>query len=472
MNALACLFRPSPLRTAVALVVGMIPLLSRGGNPLIPTVYSADPSGHRWPGDARLWIYASHDQPGTNTHDTMISYHVFSSADLVNWIDYGVVLHLKDVKWAASHMWAIDAVRWNGTYYLVFCAQEKGTGVFRTGMAVSQQPQGPFTDIGFIKGVDWGQDPALFVDDDGQPYLFWGCGGNCFGARLAGDLMSVVPGTTVRLTDQLTYVYEGPWVHKYRGRYYLSYPGLPGNKWPEHMYYATADQPLGPYTFQGEYLGAFKGQAGTNHGSILEYKGTWYALYHSAWLSGGNGTCRNLMMDELHYNADGTIRPITPTMAGVAADGATPGPLHCTLLLEAENGEAACGSLLGTRVATERPGYSGSGYVSGFDHPNDAVTVMAQAAKPAAYHLKIRYVAPAGDQTNKLLVNYTLIDDPHSDDPGRYDKSITFPKTGQWTELDVGIVNLKEGDNYLKLYSKTGGIEVDYFKLEPVSPAG
>jgi len=156
MNPLADLFRQSPLRTTVALVVGMIPCLSRGGNPLIPTVHSADPSGHIWPGDARLWIYASHDQPGTNTHDTMISYHVFSSADLVNWIDCGVVLHLKDVKWAASHMWAIDAVRWNGTYYLVFCAQEKGTGIFRTGLAVSQQPQGPFTDIGFIKGVDWG----------------------------------------------------------------------------------------------------------------------------------------------------------------------------------------------------------------------------------------------------------------------------------------------------------------------------
>ena len=92
------------------------------GNPLIPTVYSADPSAHVWPGDDRLWLYCSHDQPGTNTHDTMISYHVFSSSDLVNWTDYGVVLHLKDVKWAISHMWAIDCALWKGTYYLVFCA--------------------------------------------------------------------------------------------------------------------------------------------------------------------------------------------------------------------------------------------------------------------------------------------------------------------------------------------------------------
>jgi hypothetical protein len=449
----------------------MIPSLSHGGNPLISTVLSADPSGHVWPGDDRMWIYASHDQPGTNTHDTMTSYHVFSSFDLINWTDYGVVLHLKDVQWAASHMWAIDAVRWKGTFYLVFCAQEKGTGIFRTGLATSQLPQGPFTDIGFITGVDWGQDPALFVDDDGQPYLFWGCGGNCFGAKLADDLKSVVPGTTVRLTDQLTNVYEGPWVHKYRGKYYLSYPGLPGGNWPEHMYYATAEKPLGSYTFKGEYIAAFDGQAGTNHGSILEYKGRWYALYHSAWVSGGLGQSRNLMMDELHYNGDGTIQPIRPTTTGVAADGAHRGPSHCTLLLEAENGETACGSLLGTSVATERAGYSGSGYVRGFAHPNDAVTVMAQAAKSAPYRLKLRYVAPTGDQHNKLLVNYTMIDDPGSNDPDRYDKSIKFPKTDQWTKLDVGVVNLKEGDNTIKLYAGTGGIEVDYFQLEPVAPS-
>jgi hypothetical protein len=100
-------------------------------NPLIPTVFSADPSAHVWPGDDRLWIYASHDQPGTNNHDTMDSYHVFSSTDLVNWTDYGPVLHLKDVKWAISHMWAIDAVLWKGLYYLVYCAVERESGLFK-----------------------------------------------------------------------------------------------------------------------------------------------------------------------------------------------------------------------------------------------------------------------------------------------------------------------------------------------------
>lgn len=436
-------------------------------NPLIPTVYSADPSAHVWPGDDRLWIYASHDQPGTNTHDTMVSYHVFSSTDLVNWTDYGVVLHLKNVQWAVSHMWAIDAVLWKGTYHLVYCAIERATGMFRTGLATSSRPQGPFTDIGFIQGVDWGQDPSLFVDDDGQPYLFWGCGGNAFGCRLADDLRSAVPGTTIKLTEQLKWVFEAPWVHKYQGKYYLSYPGLYEGKWPEQMYYAIADCPLGPYRFQGAYIPYFDGGAGTNHGSIVEYKGRWYAFHHSMWMT-RISECRSLMCDYLEYNADGTIKPIVPTKEGVAAGDAKPGPSRVTLLLEAENGTASCGMLHGTEVATERPGFSGAGYVRGFDRAHFGVTVMAQQARAAKYRLKVRYVAPVGDQKNKILMNNTLLDDPRSPDPGRYDKHHVFPATDVWTELDCGVVSLKEGDNYIRLYAGTGGIEVDYFKLEPV----
>jgi len=223
-------------------------------NPIIPTVFSADPSAHVWPGDDRIWVYASHDQPGTNTHDSMVSYHVFSSTDMVHWMDYGPALHLKDVKWAISHMWAIDAVLWKGTYYLVYCAVERESGAFKTGLATSPVPQGPFEDIGFIEGVEIGQDPALFVDDDRAPYLFWGQCGVCFGCRLTDDLRAAVPGTTVDLTGQLTWVFEGPFVHKYREKYYLSYPGLFEKKWPEIMFYATAEHPLGPYAFQGEYI--------------------------------------------------------------------------------------------------------------------------------------------------------------------------------------------------------------------------
>lgn len=452
---------------AAAALLAATPL-ANAGNPLIPTVYSADPSAHIWPGDGRLWIHASHDQPGTNTHDTMVSYHVFSSSDLVNWTDYGVVLHLKDVKWAISHLWAIDCVLRDGTYYLVYCAKEKGTGMFRTGLATSARPEGPFTDIGYIQGVEHGQDPAVFVDDDRTPYLYWGSGGQCHAVQLSEDLKSVVPGTQVELTSQLTDVYEGPWVHKHQGKYILSYPALSKGKWPEIMCYASADQPLGPFVFRGCYIPEFKGRAGTNHGSIIQYKGRWLAFHHSAWVSGGQGAVRNLMCDYLTVKPDGSFEPIVPTREGVAVDGAQPGPSRVTVLLEAENGAASCGELRETRVGRSRAGFSGSGYVEGFGAPGNSVTVFVQSARARQARLKIRYLAPAGTEMHKVMVNTSLLLDPvHGE--RTWEKFIDFPAASDWSELDLGLVQLKEGDNTIMVYSGGGsGLAIDCLKLEQV----
>lgn len=453
------------LGVGVAAVVLALASTARAGNPLIPTVYSADPSAHVWPGDDRLWIYASNDTPGTNSHDTMVSYHVFSTRDLVNWVDYGVVLHLKDVKWATSHMWAIDCVYRHGKYYLVYCAKEKGDGIFRTGLATSARPEGPFVDIGFIKGVEQGQDPAVFVDGDNTPYLYWGAGGVCHGAQLADDLLSIVPGTTVELTKQLTNVYEGPWVHKYKAKYYLSYPGLPNQQWPENMYYATGDGPLGPFQFKGKYIATFPGQSGTNHGCIIEYKGKWYALHHSEWIS-GMSEVRSLMCDELTYQKNGDINPIVPSHEGVAIEGVVRAPSRVTVRLEAENGSAACGELRDTRVVTAVPGFSGSGYVEGFEGVGNSVTVMVQSAKSHAVRLKIRYRAEE-DEKHKVILNHAfLLPDPISGYTS-WEKLIKFPKTGDWSEIDLGTLELKEGDNTLQFYSGGGHILIDYFELKP-----
>ena len=298
------------------------------GNPLIPTVYSTDPSAHVWPGDERIWLYCSTDEPGTNTNNTMVCYHVYSSANLVDWTDYGIALHLDGVHWAASHMGrptascATACTRWS------IARRRNRSGEFRTGLATSTRPQGPFKDVGFIEGIAGGQDPAVFVDEDDTPYILWGSGGTCHGAKLSDDLRSVVPGTTVDLTQQLTYVYEGPWLHKYRGKYYLSYPGLVGGEWPEKMFYAVSERPLGPYSYRGCYIPQFKGQSGTNHGSIICYKDQWLAFHHSAWVSGGLSEVRNLMCDRLEYDEKGDIRPITPSETGVSAGGGRPRGRH------------------------------------------------------------------------------------------------------------------------------------------------
>jgi len=439
-------------------------------NPIIPTVFSADPSVHVWPGDDRIWIYASHDQPGTNTHDSMVSYHVFSSTDMVHWTDYGSVFHLKDVSWAISQMWAIDAVKWKGLYYMVYCAIEKNSGMFKTGLATSPLPEGPFQDIGFIEGVDNGQDPALFVDEDGTPYLFWGQLGVCFGCRLTDDLRSAVRGTIVDLTKQLTWVFEGPFVHKFRGKYYLSYPGLYQNNWPEIMYYATADHPLGPYSFRGEYIPFFEGQAGTNHGSIVEYQGRWYAFYHSMWET-GISECRSLMCDYLEYDEEGQIKPIIPSRIGVAAPGCKSGASRVTLMLGAETAPLARGTHHGVSVETTIPGYTGRGYVTGMDKKYTGVTVMAQSGRDMDYRLRIRYCAPKAAEKLKVMVNTTtLLEDAREQNP-RWDKHIPAPQASEWAELDCGIISLKAGDNHIKAYTwdgSAGGLAIDCFLLDPL----
>ncbi len=424
--------------------------------PLLSHVYAADPSAHVWEDDTTtLWLYTSHDEPGTNTHKTMFSYHAFSTKDLVNWTDHGRVLSVDDIPWASTMGWAIDAVYWKGRYYLVHCMKERATGTTRTGLAVSDYPQGPFIDAGYIRGVEFGQDPSLFVDDDSTPYLFWGSGGNCLGAELTSDLRSIKKHTLVDLTKELFEVFEGPWVHKYNGKYYLSYPGLPGNKWPEQMYYATADKPLGPYTYEKIYIPKLKNNSGTNHGSIIEWKGKWIAFHHNSELSGGNSTCRNLLADWLTYDKNGVINTIENTQGlGLAKES------KVTMFLEAENAPRQGGKLDGTYTAQSKGGYSGTGYVTGFETPFNYVAVMAQVAKPMRGNLTIRIDAEA-DFRADFFVGKRVLNDEWS---GKLIK-----KTDGWQEIYFENIELETGDNAIKIQSyQDVNLKVDWFKIELV----
>ncbi|MFR9590657.1 MAG: family 43 glycosylhydrolase [Rikenellaceae bacterium] len=422
--------------------------------PLLDHVYAADPSAHVWEDDPNtLWLYTSHDTPGTNTHKTMFSYHAFSTTDLVNWTDHGRILSVDDVEWASTMAWAIDAVNWRGKYYLVHCMKERATGVTRTGLAVSDYPQGPFIDAGYINGVEFGQDPSLFVDDDGKPYLYWGAGAKCYGAELTDDLRAIKQHTLVDLTSQLFEVFEGPWVHKYKGKYYLSYPGLPGNKWPEQMYYATADKPLGPYTFQKIYIPKFNKHSGTNHGSIIEWKGKWIAFHHGSQLSGGNSTCRNLLADWLTYDKNGEINVIdNPTGLGLAEKS------KVTIFLEAENAPRQGGKLDGTHIAYSEVGYSGTGYVTGFETKFNFAQVIAQVAKPMKGKLTIRIKSDRDFNADIFVGNRVL----NSEWNG-----MRITKADGWQELHFEDVQLEAGNNPIRIQSyQDANLCVDWFKVE------
>jgi len=278
------------------------------GNPLVDHIYTADPSAHVFEG--RIYVYPSHDQDDATSYN-MTDYHVLSSANLVDWVDHGVVLDVDDVPWAASRMWAPDCAYKDGTYYFYFPARTSD-GEKRIGVATSDSPAGPFVpEDSYIEGTNE-IDPAVFIDDDGQAYLYWG-GNTCYVAKL-DETMKQLDGEVVELA--VDYFYEAAWMHKKDGIYVLSYSTKYHPDTSDHIIvYATSTSPWGPFTYQGIVNGDVSGI--TNHHSTVEYKGQWYLFYHNSDLSGGHDNRRSVCADYLHFNDDGSIRPVIQTDVGI-----------------------------------------------------------------------------------------------------------------------------------------------------------
>ena len=315
--------------------------------PLVEHLYTADPSAHVFEG--KLYIYPSHDIDGgaafddDGGHFRMEDYHVLSMETVGGPVTlHDVALHVKDVPWAESQMWAPDAAHKDGKYYLFFPAK-RADGIFQVGVAIGDSPVGPFTpEPEAIKG-SYSIDPAVFADDDGEYYLYVG---GLWGGQLqfyrnnqydrnnkepADDEPALGP-TIGRLTDDLTQYaeelrevvildengepikagdhdrrfFEAPWVHKYNGTYYLSYST--GNT--HFLCYATSDNPYGPFTYRGRILEPVVGW--TTHQSICEYQGQWYLFYHDSVHSQGITHLRTAKMTPLTHNADGSIQTISP----------------------------------------------------------------------------------------------------------------------------------------------------------------
>ena len=293
-----------------------------GQKPIIQSIYTADPSARVF--NDTLYLYPSHDRDSAKWWD-MEDWHVFSSADLQNWTDHGVALSLKDVQWATKYAWAPDCNCKNGKYYFYYPTDQDFIGV-----AVGNSPTGPFADPlgkplidrqtpGVVNNRDL-IDPCIFIDDDGLPYLFFGQ--NTVNVALLNEDMISLNGD-VKWVQGVTYFFESAWVHKYNGRYYLSYSGN------GKILYAMADQVLGPYEFKGEILG--KVNSGTNHHSIIEYKGQWYLFYHTSDLAlrkipeGSPDRKyvqwrRSVCFQSLHYNADGTIQKVSHNKNEILAE--------------------------------------------------------------------------------------------------------------------------------------------------------
>jgi len=312
--------------------------------PLVENIYTADPSAHVFNG--RIYIYPSHDtatgtpENDNGDHFNMMDYHILSMDSVGGAVtDHGVALHIRDIPWAGRQLWAPDAAFANNTYYLYFPVKDK-QDVFRIGVATGTKPEGPFVaEREPIKG-SYSIDPAVFKDDDGTFYMYFG---GIWGGQLqrwndnkydsagklrqpgeqgilpriaklnkdmksfAGDVKEIQivdkNGKLFTEKDNDKRFFEAAWMHKYKGRYYFSYST--GDT--HNICYAVGDSPYGPFTYQGIVLKPVDGW--TNHHSIIEFKGKWYLFYHDVQLS-GKTHLRNVKVTELKYNDDGTIQTI------------------------------------------------------------------------------------------------------------------------------------------------------------------
>lgn len=282
-----------------------------GSNPFITHMYTADPSGHVWQ-DGRLYVYASHDIDPPRGCDLMDQYHVFSTADLRHWTDHGEIVRASQVPWGrpeGGFMWAPDCAYKNGKYYFYFPhpSESNVSPSWKVGIAVSSQPASGFTVLDQpLEGAGgWDMiDPAIFVDDDGQAYFYYGGGSHCYGARLRDDMLGLAE--PLRDMEGLEDFHEAAWVHKRGGKYYLTYADNRPNA--NQLRYAMSDSPLGPWHYKGILLNPTS--CSMSHGSVVEFKGQWYLLYHNSDLSGGRPELRSICIDPIYYNPDGTMRRV------------------------------------------------------------------------------------------------------------------------------------------------------------------
>ena len=311
-------------------------------NPIVQTQLTTDPAP-LVVGD-RLYVYTGHDEDKADFF-WMNEWRVYSTKDMVNWTDHGSPLDLSSFSWADDRAWAAQTIERNGKYYWYICAHSKLTGGMAIGVAVADSPTGPFKDaLGkplFDNGSWDNIDPTVWMDEDGQAYLYWG-NPHLYYAKLNEDMISFKGGidaksavdekrevgrivmteegfgspdmekrdSTRKYKDCYT---EGPWFMKRGKNYYMLYAA---GGVPEHIAYSMSKKPFGPWKYMGEIMPLEDTGSFTNHCGVSDFKGKSYFFYHTGKLGGGFG--RSVAVEEFKYNADGTFPIIHHTQEGVA----------------------------------------------------------------------------------------------------------------------------------------------------------
>ena len=314
---------------------------SKADNPIVQNIYTADPAP-MVSGDT-LYLYTSHDEDKlVKNFYTMNDWKCYSTKDMVNWTDHGTVLSRDNFKWMDTkdpRAWAPQCVERNGKFYMYVPVHKKNGGMV-IGVGVSDKATGPFVDaIGkpLVDEGDWNDiDPTVFIDDDGQAYLYFG-NPNLRYVKLNEDMLSY--DTTIgkkgvvsldmnesgfgpkvmengKLSRQCSYG-EGPWFYKRGSLYYMVYAAFGPTGGAEHLAYSTSKSATGPWEYQGVIMPS-QGGCYTNHPGVVDFMGHSYLFYHDQKLKGGGSYHRSVSVEEFTYNEDGTFPTLNMTKDGPA----------------------------------------------------------------------------------------------------------------------------------------------------------
>ncbi len=447
-------------RTTQLCVLFLLGLYGSGfaQNPIIRDQFTADPSARVFNG--KVYVFPSHDiptppeKPGRKDWFCMADYHVFSSENLTDWTDHGVIVSQNTVPWVDStsySMWAPDCIERNGKFYFYFPANKSVAGPngrrgFGIGVAVADQPEGPYVPQPEpIAGI-FGIDPNVLIDPDGQAYIYWSMG-NIFVAKLKENMLELdsEPQIIANLPDKG--LKEGPWVFERNGIYYLTFPHVENKI--ERLEYAMGDSPMGPFTMTGVIMDESPMNCWTNHHSTIERDGQWYLFYHQNALSPHFDKNRSACIDSLFFNNDGTIRKVIPTLRGVGVSPAASEIQVDRYSTISENGAEVAfidtlNTFLGWKVLLpEKGAWVQYNTVDFGTKPLKKVVLRAKTKKGANLQIRI-------DHTDGPILS-----------------EIKIPMAKDWTQTGAGVANFQEGTHHLFVMNNDNeAVEIDWVRFE------
>lgn len=457
-----------------------------GQNPVVREIFSADPTARIF--NDRIYLYPSHDivppQGARQDWFCMADYHVFSSDNLTDWTDHGVIVTQENVPWgnpSGYSIWAPDCVEKDGKYYFYFPNAPKGGRGFAIGVATADLPEGPFRlEQEPIKGVS-GIDPCVLVDKDGQAYIYWS-GMGIRGARLKANMkeldgelhemkmprregMPEMPPMLVggeEMKGLPEGFKEGPFAFRRGDWYYLTFPWVRKEKGTETLAYAMARSPLGPWDFKGIIMAEHANGCWTNHHSLVEFRGQWYLFYHHNDYSPRDDKRRSVCIDRVAFNADGTIQEVKPTLRGVGITPAT-ARIEVDRFSAASNDGVACAfndttnTFLGWHATLPKKGSWLRYDAVDFTGLTDAYLVLAAKADENT-SISIRQKSAKGKLIAKVELTVTA-------QQGQFRRD----QRGKWITVTAAVDNLPTGITDLCITCEGSPVSVDWvqFKERP-----